>query len=172
MDQTVNEGFTATFSITATGTDPLGYQWQKDSVDISGATGASYTTPATTLDDDGAQFTCTVTNDYGSVSSDSATLIVLPASAEIISDDFNAASLDTSLWQFINPLDDGSVDMTGSQVSISVPGGTSHDVWNDGNFAPRIVQYVDDTTSRSKSNSTHCSANDTRWKACWSIRTT
>ena len=145
VDQTVNEGFTATFSITATGTDPLGYQWQKDSVDISGATGTSYTTPATTLDDDGAQFTCTVTNDYGSVSSDSATLIVLPASAEIISDDFNAASLDTSLWQFINPLDDGSVAMTGSQVSISVPGGTSHDVWSDGNFAPRIVQYVDDT---------------------------
>ena len=144
-DQTVTEGQTATFSITAAGTAPLIYQWQKDGEDIIDATDASYTTPATTMDDDGAVFTCTVTNDYGAVLSDSASLTVLTVSPEIVSDDFNAASLNTDLWQFIDPVGDGSVAMTGSQVSIFVPAGTAHNVWTGGNFAPRIIQYVDDT---------------------------
>ena len=48
-DQTVTEGQTATFSVTATGSSPISYQWQQNFVDIPGATGTSYTTPATTL---------------------------------------------------------------------------------------------------------------------------
>ncbi len=50
---TVTAGQTAMFSVTATGTAPLSYQWQENSADISGATSASYTTPATTTGDDG-----------------------------------------------------------------------------------------------------------------------
>ena len=41
---------------------------------ISGATSASYTTPATTASDNGAQFTVTVTNSAGNVTSNAATL--------------------------------------------------------------------------------------------------
>src|SRR5262249_53647672 len=44
-NQTVTAGQTATFSVTATGTAPLSYQWQKNAADISGATSANYTTP-------------------------------------------------------------------------------------------------------------------------------
>src|SRR5450759_4701550 len=47
--QTVTAGQTATFSVTASGTAPLSYQWQKNGTAISGATSASYTTPATTI---------------------------------------------------------------------------------------------------------------------------
>ena len=47
-NQAVSAGQTATFSVTATGTAPLYYQWQKNSASISGATSASYTTPPTT----------------------------------------------------------------------------------------------------------------------------
>ncbi len=77
---TVNLGQTATFSITATGTAPLSYQWQKNGVDISGATSASYTTPVTTESDDGATFRCVVTNAADSVTSNSAplTVVLLP----------------------------------------------------------------------------------------------
>jgi hypothetical protein len=75
-NQTVNAGQTATFSVTATGTAPLSYQWQKGGVAISGATGASYTTPATQSSDNGTTFTVTVTNAAGSVSSSAATLTV------------------------------------------------------------------------------------------------
>ena len=46
---TVSAGQTATFSVTATGTATLTYQWKKNSVAMSGATAATYTTPATTL---------------------------------------------------------------------------------------------------------------------------
>ena len=43
--QTVTAGQTATFSVTATGTAPLSYQWKKNGAAISGATASSYTTP-------------------------------------------------------------------------------------------------------------------------------
>lgn len=79
--QTVNVGQTATFSVTATGTAPLSYQWQKGGVAISGATSASYTTPATQASDSGATFTVTVTNAAGSVSSSAATLTVTATTA-------------------------------------------------------------------------------------------
>ena len=78
-NQTVTAGQTATFSVTATGTAPLSYQWQKNGAAISGATSASYTTPATTASDNGAQFTVTVSNSVGSVTSNAATLTVNPA---------------------------------------------------------------------------------------------
>ncbi len=74
--QTVTAGQTATFSVVATGTAPLSYQWQKNSVNIPGATAASYTTPATTLADSGATFRCIVSNLYGSATSTASTLMV------------------------------------------------------------------------------------------------
>ena len=60
--QSVTVGGQATFSVTAAGTPPLNYQWYKNSVAISGATSAGYTTPATVLTDNGAQFTVVVNN--------------------------------------------------------------------------------------------------------------
>ena len=74
--QTVAAGQTATFSVVATGTAPLSYQWKKNGTAISGATGASYTTPATTTSDSGSSFTVVVSNSAGSVTSNAATLTV------------------------------------------------------------------------------------------------
>ncbi len=76
---TITAGQTATFSVTATGTAPLTYQWQKNGAAISGATAASYTTPAETTADNGAQFTVVVSNSVGNVTSNAATLTVNPA---------------------------------------------------------------------------------------------
>src|SRR5207302_658639 len=49
--QTVNVGQAAVFTVGASGTGPLSYQWQKNTgtgwAAITGATGASYTTPVT-----------------------------------------------------------------------------------------------------------------------------
>ncbi len=73
------EGATATFSVTASGTAPLAYQWKKGGTAITGATAASYTTPATVLADSGSSFTVTVSNAAGSVTSSAATLTVSPA---------------------------------------------------------------------------------------------
>ena len=73
---TVNQGGSATFSVTATGTSPT-YQWKKAGVAIGGATGATLTLnniqPA-----DAADYTVVVTNAVGSVTSGVASLTVIP----------------------------------------------------------------------------------------------
>jgi Immunoglobulin domain len=74
--QAVTVGQTATFTVVATGTSPLNYQWQKDGTAIAGATSASYITPVTTLADSGTQFTVTVNNSVGNVTSSPAVLTV------------------------------------------------------------------------------------------------
>lgn len=75
-NQTVSVGHTATFTVAASGTAPLSYQWQKNGANITGATSTSYTTPATTLTDNGATFQVVVTNSAGSTTSHAATLTV------------------------------------------------------------------------------------------------
>ena len=75
-DQRVVVGQTATFSVTASGTAPLNYQWQKGTAPIAGATASSYTTPATSLPDDGSTFQVVISNSVSSVTSSSAKLTV------------------------------------------------------------------------------------------------
>jgi arylsulfatase A-like enzyme len=75
-DMTVSAGQRARFSVTATGTPPLHYQWRKNGVNIAGAIKASYTTPPTTLEDNGALFAVIVSNLAGRVISNNATLTV------------------------------------------------------------------------------------------------
>jgi hypothetical protein len=74
-NQTIFEGEQATFSVLASGTQPLSYQWQRNQVVIPGATSSSYTL-TTTIDDDGAMFRCVVTNAAGDAFSNEATLTV------------------------------------------------------------------------------------------------
>jgi hypothetical protein len=66
--------------VTPSGTAPLTYQWRKNGSNISGATSASYTTPATTATDGGSQFSVVVSNPTGSVTSANATLTVTSVS--------------------------------------------------------------------------------------------
>lgn len=80
-DQTVTEPETATFNVTASGT-ALQYQWQLSTdgganwTDISGATSPSYTTPATSASESGAQFRVRISNSAGSAISTAATLTI------------------------------------------------------------------------------------------------
>jgi hypothetical protein len=76
---TVTAGATATFTVVASGTG-MTYQWQRNTVNISGATSASFTTPVTTVTGGSANNTdsyrCVVTNGAGSVTSNGAVLTV------------------------------------------------------------------------------------------------
>lgn len=85
--QTVVSGAAATFSVTATGSPAPTYQWQS-SFDggvtfaaIAGATGTTYTTPATTQANSGTIFDVVVTNSAGAVTSGNAVLTVTPSSS-------------------------------------------------------------------------------------------
>ena len=72
----VPAGAPATFTVTASGDAPLGYQWRRDGVAVAGATAASYTLAATALGDNGAGFSVDVSNAAGVLSSTAATLNV------------------------------------------------------------------------------------------------
>lgn len=73
--QEVTPGQTATFSVAASGTGPLTYQWAKNTA-IAGATSPKYTTPPAASSDNGTQFTVTVSNSAGSIMSSPASLKV------------------------------------------------------------------------------------------------
>jgi glucose/arabinose dehydrogenase len=88
-DETVAAGQTATFSVTAGGSG-LNYQWQRNGVDIAGATAATYTRSNVPLSDDGATFRCVVTNAAGSATTRAALLTVVddkPPAAAIVNPD-------------------------------------------------------------------------------------
>ncbi len=74
--QSATAGQTASFSVAATGTAPLNYQWKKNGVAVNGASSSAYTTPATSSSDNGGQFTVVVSNSAGSVTSSAAILMV------------------------------------------------------------------------------------------------
>lgn len=78
QDVSVPVGAPATFSVTASGTPPLAYQWQRDGVDVPGATAADYTLGSAQLADDGALFRCVVGNAFGGATSNAARLTVRP----------------------------------------------------------------------------------------------
>lgn len=72
-------GQPASFSIVASGTSPISYQWNWNGSPVIGATNASFSPMSATIPaDDGSVFTVTVTNAVGSVTSGGATLTVSP----------------------------------------------------------------------------------------------
>lgn len=77
------KGETASFSVIATGSLPLKYQWQRDNVDIPGATGSTLVL-ANLLPANGGAYTVVVSNNAGSVTSDSVALTVADVSKPVI----------------------------------------------------------------------------------------
>lgn len=116
-NQSVDAGSTANFSVTATGSGTLTYQWQRQPsggggyTNISAATSSSYTTPATTITggsaNNGDTYRCVVTGDTAPpATSNAATLTVLQPVATTVSVTLTtdgttpAASLTGLKWAF------------------------------------------------------------------------
>ena len=73
--QAVTAGASVSFTVTATGTPPLSYQWRKNGTAITSATGSSFTIPSAQAGD-AATYTVFVSNVAGSVLSSGAILTV------------------------------------------------------------------------------------------------
>lgn len=86
--QTVAAGANATFTVTATGTEPFTYQWRKGGQTIAGATTASYTIAGVQSADAGS-YDVVVSNAAGSATSSAATLTVLSGFAAWRQQHFN-----------------------------------------------------------------------------------
>jgi hypothetical protein len=74
-NQTVVVGLDATFTVVATGTEPLNYQWRFNGTSISAATNTSFTITGATVDNAGS-YSVIVANHPGSVASSNAVLSV------------------------------------------------------------------------------------------------
>lgn len=124
--QTVTAGQTATFSVTASGSSPLSYQWRKNGANISGATGASYATPTVTTVDTGTQFSVVVNNSIGSATSTVATLTVNAAtlllSANPTSLNFGSVNVSGSKMLSVTITNTGNSSVTVANISQSGPG--------------------------------------------------
>ena len=79
-NQTVCAGSPAAFSVTASGTAPITYQWRKNAANIGGATGSTYTIASAVIGDAGS-YDCVVTNACGSATSTAASLTVNSAAS-------------------------------------------------------------------------------------------
>jgi hypothetical protein len=125
--QSVTAGQTASFSVTSSGAAPLNYQWSKNGAAITGATSASYTTPATATSDSGSQFTVVISNSAGNVTSNAATLTVsatspgrLNASASTLN--FNSVNIGSSSILGVTFNNTGTSSIIVSNVSVSGAG--------------------------------------------------
>jgi hypothetical protein len=59
-----------------------------------------------------------------------------------VSDDFNSCALNTNIWTFRDQVGDSRTEINGQQLRIVVPGTTDHNVWQDNNLAPRLMQQA------------------------------
>ncbi len=73
--QTVCEGSSVMFSVEATGTEPLAFQWMKDGLIIDNATASSFSIPNATTNDIGT-YSVTVSNSCGQIESEAAALVL------------------------------------------------------------------------------------------------
>lgn len=99
-NQSVIAGQTAIFSVQATGSGLVTYQWQKGSTPITGATSPNYTTGRTLASENGSQFSVVATNPSGSATSNIATLTVNP-STDVLTYHNDIARTGQNLTEFL-----------------------------------------------------------------------
>ena len=85
QSRTNNAGTAASFTVTASGTPPLFYQWQKDGVQLNMATNATHTIAAAATSDAGS-YQCLVSNMVNTATSAVAILTVNKVSQSIVFD--------------------------------------------------------------------------------------
>ena len=111
-------GDTVVLNVTAYGTAPLHYQWQKDGADVAGANGASHTLTNVQLAD-GGLYAVLVTNVLGSMTSVEVELIV--QNAEVLGQALDAPALTWTtsgdgLWVVAEDFNHDGVDAARSGV--------------------------------------------------------
>jgi lysozyme family protein len=124
VSQTAAPAGTISFSVSAFGSEPISYQWQKDAGDIPGATNATLTLNPVWADDTGA-YRCLVSNTFGTTISTNAVLTV--------------AARDTGVFPIVETNQLTCFDDTGA---MSCPGaGTAFD-GQDAQYAGNFTSYT------------------------------
>jgi len=74
----------------------------------------------------------------------SANFVVFNDNSGFISDDFNACEL-RNQWTYTDPLGDATLYLSGTELHLTVPKGSEHNIWTTGSFAPRLMQPISGT---------------------------
>ncbi len=148
LDQSVDVSADTPKAITLTGSDP-----DNDSLTFAVATQPSNgtltgTAPNLTYTPDpghlgGDSFTFTASDASATSPAATVSINVTEVPTGFLPDEFGGSTL-SPVWTFVNPVGDGSYSVGGGAVSITAPGGTSHDIWVNGVNAPRIMQSMTD----------------------------
>ncbi|MBM4012733.1 MAG: hypothetical protein FJ286_15405, partial [Planctomycetes bacterium] len=149
-----NAGGSATFSVTAGGTQPFTYQWRKAGGVISGATSASLTISPVQAADAG-DYSVTVSNSLGSVTSSNATLTV--GSPVVITTPPSNVSVNAGQSATLSVVATGSAPLTyewrkngnlilgASQPTYTIPEAAASDA---GSYTVKVANSVNEVTSQ------------------------
>jgi hypothetical protein len=113
--QTEPAGSNVTFSVVASGTAPLSYQWKKDGADISGATSSTLTLTNVQLTDAGS-YSVVVSNSVGVATSNPAILTVTQAAASF-------TQFDTAAFYLSKAVSSANCNFIIKSVDVSLSGG-------------------------------------------------
>ncbi len=118
----------AAFTVSATGTLPLSYQWRFNGVNISNATGASFNI-GTVLTNHAGNYTVVITNLAGSITSSVATLtVIVPPTVTVVASDPTASEpgANTGTFTFTRNGDDSADLVVNYSVSGSAGPGSDY----------------------------------------------
>ncbi|MDB6057129.1 MAG: large protein, partial [Verrucomicrobiales bacterium] len=120
--QAVTAGSDATFTVTATGSGTLGYQWRFNGASIVNATNSSYTRASVSGADAGT-YAVVVTNSFSSATSSDAVLSVVVGSTSILAQwNMNDISVTNSP---VPSLGSGTAALIGGTTATFAAGGTT-----------------------------------------------
>ncbi len=128
QSQSITEGATVTFSVSAQGQSPLTYQWQFNGSNIPGARGQQFSVSGVQSADEG-NYQVVVTDSGGSTTSGAATLTVVPRPA--------------------NELSIRNISLSGNTLSIEWDGGPGIVLQAKANLSDPVWQDVPGTDGQS-----------------------
>lgn len=144
LSQSIVSGATATFTVDASGTAPLTYQWQRDGSAIDGATAASFSTGTA------GSYTVVVSNSAGSVTSSAAVLTVTTTPTTTTEGAWNLATgaqqadgVDTSGWLKLAlalALDTQTLSSASTRLVVGATSNGSTPVLLDGSAAITVAR--------------------------------
>jgi endonuclease/exonuclease/phosphatase family metal-dependent hydrolase len=133
QSQMVSSGQDALFTVTASGTAPLSYQWRFNTTNLAGATTSSYTRTNAQPGDAGS-YSVVITNGAGSITSTDAVLTVATTPSVVIAQwDFNSPTPDanTATGTLVPSTGSGTASLVGGTSQTFAGGGPTDPNTND-----------------------------------------